>query len=155
MDEPVLVGVDGSPASQRALTWAARYAIGNGREVIAVHVLTYSTEFWTDLSLTGLTAWRQKLDDRLSREWAAPVIAAGVAHREMLIEDDSIDGGLLRIAAEEGAGLIVVGAHGRRDLKDRLLGGVTSKLSQRADRPVVIVPADWNDDLRQRGAPDS
>jgi nucleotide-binding universal stress UspA family protein len=79
----------------------------------------------------------------LEHEWVQPARDAGVPFRTVLVEADSVDGGLLDLAVEHDATLVVLGAHGQGDLKDRLLGGVTYKLSHRADRPVVIVPADW------------
>jgi len=144
MRQSVLVRVDGSPASMQALAWSAQYAKRNDLDVLAVHVLTYSTEFWRDLPPTGLTNGRENLRGRLEHEWVAPLQKAGVPHRTALIEADSVDGGLLRLAAEEGAALMVLGTRGHDDLKDRVLGGVTSKVSHRSDRPVAIVPADWN-----------
>lgn len=139
----ILVGVDGSPASQRAAAWAAQYARSNEVTVLATHVLTYSAEFLRDLPLTGLTTWRTNVRDRLEQEWVRPLRDTGVKFRTQLLEADSATRGLLKVAAENDAALIVLGAHGHGDLKDRLLGGVTYKVSHRADRPVVIVPADW------------
>lgn len=63
--------------------------------------------------------------------------------RTEVTEAESVDGGLLQLATEHDAALVVLGAHDHGDVKDRLLGGVTYKVSHRADQPVVIVPADW------------
>ena len=139
----ILVGVDGSPAGQQALKWAARYARNNDVTVLAAHVLTYSSEFRRDLPPTGLTTWRTKVRERLEQEWVQPARDAGVPFRTVLVEANSVDGGLLNLAVEHDAALVVLGAHGQGNLKDRLLGGVTYKVSHRADRPIVIVPADW------------
>jgi nucleotide-binding universal stress UspA family protein len=49
----ILVGLDGSEGSQRALAWATRAAAMAGAEVLAVHVLTPSREMRVDLSPTG------------------------------------------------------------------------------------------------------
>lgn len=138
--QTILVGVDGSPAARRALQWAAQQA-GSDGEVVAVHVLTPSLEFWRDLSPTGLTAWREKLSDTLEREWLKPLEAAGTKHQALLVEEDSIDGALLRIGVERGADMIVLGKHGHGDLTDRLLGSVTYKVAHRSSLPVMIIPA--------------
>jgi len=141
MAQPILVGTDGSPAAQGALSWAAQNA--DDSTVMAAHVLTYSAEFSKDLSPTGLTTWRQRLQDRLEQEWVQPLKTAGATYRSVLVEDDSVAAGLLRLAADNEVSLIVLGAHGHDNLSDRLLGSVTYKVSHRAERPVVIVPADW------------
>ncbi len=144
MAELLLAGVDGSAASQNALRWATDYAETRDCEILAAHVITYSVEFRRDLPPTGLTAWRQKLRDQLEGEWMAALRDTQVRYRTTLVESDSVDGGLLELAAASEVSLIVLGAHAGVDLKDRLLGAVTYKVSHRADRPVVIVPAAWS-----------
>ena len=59
----------------------------------------------------------------------------------MLVEADSVDAGLVQLAADHDPALIVLGARSHGDLKDRMFGGVTYKVSHRASRPVVIVPS--------------
>lgn len=44
-------------------------------------------------------------------------------------------------AAERGADLLVMGRHGRRGIRERLLGSVTERVLRRADAPVLTVPA--------------
>lgn len=139
----VLVGIDGSPGGERALAWATAYAALAGAEVLALHVLTYSQEMIQDLPPIGFTTWRQRLEDDLTGRWTEGLVAAGVRHRCVLTEADSVDGGLNQVADDENVSLIVLGAHGHGNLADRMLGGVTYKVSHRACRPVVIVPVDW------------
>jgi nucleotide-binding universal stress UspA family protein len=117
MAETILVGVDGSPAAQRALAWAARHAVDNHLTVVAVHVLTYSTEFRHDLPPTGLTTWRKTLRDQLEHTWVQPLGEAGVAYRSALVEDDTVDAGLRRAATENDVTLIVLGTHGHTYLR--------------------------------------
>lgn len=126
------------------MAWAAREARRRNATVLAAHVLTYDAELARDLPPNGLTNWRATLRSHLEGKWVEPLIRAGVAFEVVFVETDTVDGGLLRLAAERSVQLIVLGAHGRGDLKDRLLGGVTYKVSHRADRPVVIIPADWD-----------
>lgn len=141
----LVIGVDGSPASRAGVAWAARYASTRDLSVVATHVLTFSEEFMRDLPPSGLTSWRTRLRDRLEQDWTQAARDMGVGIRPELVEADRVDEGLLKVAADNDAELIVVGAHGHDDLADRLLGGAAHRLSHRADRPVVIVPADWHD----------
>ncbi|MEP6871863.1 MAG: universal stress protein [Anaerolineaceae bacterium] len=133
-------------AARHALQWAAGQA-GGGGEVVAVHVLTPSMEFWRDLPPTGFTTWRGKLKGSLEGEWMDPLRTAGTKHEAVLVEDDSVDGALLRIGDERGAVMIVLGKHGHGDLTDRLMGSVTYKVAHRSSRPVMIIPADWTPEV--------
>ena len=139
----ILVGVDGSPGAARALQWAATRSLEADADVVAVHVLTYDRELVRDLALDTITTWRRTLHHQLDHEWTEPARAAGTAVRTVLVEDDGVAGGLLRVAAEVHADLVVLGAHGRGTIIDRLLGATTYAVSHRAHTPVVIVPVDW------------
>lgn len=139
----VVIGLDGSHASQRALDWAAGVASDSGAELIAAHVLTYSTEFVRDLSLDTMTTWRRELGLELKGAWTATLRDTAVRHRCHLIEDDSVAGGLMKVAEAENADLIAVGAQGRGTIAGRVLGTTSYKLARRAGHPVVVVPPDW------------
>jgi nucleotide-binding universal stress UspA family protein len=138
----ILVEVDDSTAAARALAWAALQAGPDG-EVLAVHVLTYSEQLWRDLPPTGLTAWREKLRNDLEGPWTAPLRDAGVRYRPLVVEDDSVEHALLRVADGEPVDVIVLGARGHANLTERLLGAVTYKVAHLTRRPVVIVPTEW------------
>jgi len=139
----IIVGVDGSPAAGRALTWAAGRGCETGAELVAVHVLTYSRELAGDLPPTGLTNWRRTLGHNLNGPWIEPARAAGAKVRTALVEDEAPVTGLLAVAAQEHADLIVLGAHGHGNLADRILGSTTYRVAHRAAVPVVIIPPDW------------
>ena len=54
----ILVGVDGSDGSTRALQWAAAVVENTDAKVIAAHILTYDREFGRDLTLDTMRPWR-------------------------------------------------------------------------------------------------
>jgi nucleotide-binding universal stress UspA family protein len=139
----IVVGVDGSPAADRALGWAIARAQENGAHLVLAHVLTYSSELRRDASLETMRTWRRDLRERLDHDWAKPAIAAGVDVRCELIEDETAAAGLLKLASAAPVDLIVLGAHGRGTFADRLLGATTYRVSHAARAPVVIVPPDW------------
>lgn len=136
----LLVGVDGSDGSRDAVEWTARLATATGAEVLAVHILTYDRELLRDLSLDTIRTWRRDLAHELETGWTGPLRVAGVAHRCVVLEDDSPAAGLLAVADREQVDLLVVGALGRGRLVGRILGGVSYRLLHHADRPVVVVP---------------
>jgi len=136
----ILVGVDGSPGAARALAWATARAGESGATIVAVHVLTASTELRRDVTLDTMTTWRRKLGRCLNGGWTASARAAGVPVRCLLVHDDTTSGGLLDAATGEHADLIVLGARGHDSLTGRLLGATTYKVTHRAHSPVVVVP---------------
>jgi nucleotide-binding universal stress UspA family protein len=138
----LVVGVDDSEGSRRAVEWAAQNATRSGLEVVAVHVLTYDRELVEDLSLDTIRDWRTELAGRLRREWTAPL--EGIDHRCMLVEADSPTDGLVEVVAKEQAELLVVGAHRGGGLTGRFLGGVAYRVTHRASVPVVVVPPEWS-----------
>jgi len=139
----ILVGLDGSAGSQRALAWVTSAAASTGAEVVAVHVLTPSHEMRVDLSPTGLTNWRADLRKELEATWTAPLRDASVTHRALLVENDTPAAGISEIADSEQVDLVVVGAQGHGGFADRLLGSVSQRLAHHAQQPVVIIPPDW------------
>jgi nucleotide-binding universal stress UspA family protein len=140
----ILVGVDGSQGAARALAWASARAHETNARILAAHVLTYSTELRHDAMLETTTTWRRSLKKELDDDWMAPARAEGVDVETILTEDDSPAAGLLELAGRDTVDLIVLGAHRRGGLTDRLLGATTYRVSHEAPTPVVIVPVDWH-----------
>jgi nucleotide-binding universal stress UspA family protein len=139
----IVVGIDGSAMAQRALIWAAEQAVRADAELVALHVLTYDHELASDSSVSAMTNWRRRLRADVAGPWTERARAAGAKVRTVVVEDDSTAGGLLRAADKEHADLIVLGAHGRGRLADRLLGATTYVVTHRARTPVVIIPTEW------------
>jgi nucleotide-binding universal stress UspA family protein len=141
--ERLVVGADGSTGSQRAIEWSARLASAVDAEVLAVHVLTYSRELLRDVTLDTMRTWRRELQDELEHRWAEPLAERAVRLRCLVVEDQSASAGLLAVAARERADGVVVGAQGHGGLGDRVLGGVSHRVTHRSRCPVIVVPRDW------------
>ena len=105
-----VVGLDGSPHGEQAAAWARAVATRVDADVIPVHA-------------RGL----------LER-------GAAVVDAESLVEDGDPVSVLLRVAAERGADLIVVGRRGAGGDPDLLLGSTSHQLAERAPCPLVIIP---------------
>ncbi|MGQ0434341.1 MAG: universal stress protein [Microthrixaceae bacterium] len=141
----LLVGVDGSDGSRRALEMDAQLAVAVGAHVVAVHVLTYNHEFVRDLTPDTMHTWRRDLQHDLETGWVEPLLARGVEHRCLLLEGDSPAAGLLEAVESEDADVLIVGANGHGNLAERMLGGVSYRVTHRSPQPVIVVPADWSD----------
>jgi nucleotide-binding universal stress UspA family protein len=140
----ILVGVDGSVGSTRALEWAAAVVENMDAEVIAAHILTYDREFGRDLTLDTMRPWRRELGHDLRTKWTEPLRLANVAHQCVLFEAESCATGLAELADREGADLIVVGSNGHGRITGRVLRGVRDRLAHHARRPLVVVPSSWS-----------
>ena len=135
---PVLVGIDGSPASETATAIAFEEASRRGVGLTALHA-------WTDPRVAGSKALFQdaKWDAQLSQEEA--VLAERLAGWHERYPDVAIDrrieiGDPARwlIEASERAQLVVVGSHGCGWFRGRLLGSVGAAVVNRAKVPVIV-----------------
>jgi hypothetical protein len=79
-----------------------------------------------------MRTWRRELATTLRTEWAAPLVAAGVAHRCAVVEGETVTEVLTRTTIDEGADVLVVGTRDR--------GGVVSRLTHHARVPTLVVP---------------
>jgi nucleotide-binding universal stress UspA family protein len=140
----ILVGLDGSASSTRALTWASQFAGALGSMVVGVHVLTFNEEFIRDgMTPDTMRTWRRDLERDLRSRWMEPATAAGVPCTHHLIEAGSVDEGLLAGAVREKADLIVIGESGSSGVLARILDRASYRVMHRATHPVVIVPHGW------------
>jgi nucleotide-binding universal stress UspA family protein len=146
----IVVGVDGSDASRRALEWSVAEARLREAEVVAVHgwslpiipgpMGTYVPPPPSDQMQTEA---ERVLEDELTRLGDA---AGGVRITRQVVEMPPARA-LLRAA--QGADMLVVGSRGLGGFRGLLLGSVGHQCAQHATCPVVIVPHD------ERGSADS
>jgi len=138
----VLVPVDFSPSSTRALREATRL-VGEGGEVVLVHVLRKlepSIPFSATNRKTVTKLARQaKLDARTALEAMAEGVGCarvrtrvvtGLAHEKILAE-----------AQRAKADAIVIGAHGQTLSERLLVGSTTERVLRKATLPIVVTPA--------------
>ncbi|MDA8076037.1 MAG: universal stress protein [Actinomycetota bacterium] len=148
----VVVGVDGSPGSLRALRWAldeggARRAtvqvvtVWRGVHVdedMAMELLNFSTlaEYEKASAETARKRLERSIDEAIAE---SPLVAEPAAVEPAAVEGDAAET-LCRFAAE--ADLLVVGSRGRGSFAELSLGSVSSKCAHHCPRPVVIVPTE-------------
>lgn len=130
----IIVGVDGSPESERALGWAVRQARLTGGEVHAVLSWFIPATFRDDV--LAEPDWAGDSRRTLSAAVTRVLDVTGAAGVEQDIVGDQPAAALLR--ASEGAALLVVGSGGLGGFAGLLLGSVSRQVAAHASCPVLI-----------------
>lgn len=141
-DHPVVVGVDGSASSLRAVRFAAS-------EAAAADARTVLVAAWRpvqdDMPGTALPRRSGVLQAAAERDAVARVNAATAVVREVapgLPVDRQLANGAadtVLVEAAQGAGLLVVGGRGDAEPRGGRLGGTTLALLSSAPCPVAVV----------------
>lgn len=136
----IVVGVDGSPSSRKALEWAVGQAERTGAQVEAVTAWEYP-QFYGSMGWT----FPQGGNDMISTA-AEAVLAEAVAetvegHPGTVVHPKVTYGSPAEVLLEaaKDADLLVVGSRGHGAVAGALLGSVGHNCAQHAPCPVVIV----------------
>ena len=139
----IIVGVDGSPASTRALEWCAEQAPLLGAEVVVVfsiEIPVFAASGFGGVPLPPpVEVDHDKVREVVETEWCAPLSKANVSFRTVVMDGPPASA-IMALAEREGADLVVTGRRGRGGFAELLLGSTSHHLSHHLDRPLVIVP---------------
>ena len=137
----ILVGVDGSPDSQRALQWAVDEAAIRGVSVDVIHA--YKTEYIYYLDIPS-TVVIPRHDIESAAQLAVGKVVDSIDNpTEVQISVEMVNSGnpAGEIAERsEKYDMVVLGSRGLGGLSGLLLGSVSAKVSHHSKCPVVIVP---------------
>ena len=142
--QKIVVGVNGSAASDAALEWAIREAATHDTEIIAVHVLkpvrVIGGTTVREVRLRELDYLADDMRDQVKKELFGPLTKTDVKHRIVVVEGHPASG-ILHTAEAEDADLIVVGSGLHSTMEDLFLGSVAHELSHKARRPFALIPS--------------
>lgn len=138
----ILVPVDGSPPSRRAMAQAARLARKLKTGIVALHVVTpFEAHVYGEALPPVIThdAFEKHAKRAAARLLAAAgKAAAGVTCRCRTAWDVSAADAIVKAARHERCALIIMGSHGRRGLARLLLGSVAQNVLAESRVPVMI-----------------
>jgi nucleotide-binding universal stress UspA family protein len=143
MYKHLLVPLDGSPASEAALTQAIALAQTCGAALTVMMVYdpfpyiaaaaeygSYQVQLAEDLRLEA---------EQTVQAASARAQAAGLQTSSHVVELQKVWRAVLDVAQTEKADLIVMGSHGRSGLDKLVMGSVTQRVLQHTHLPVLVV----------------
>jgi nucleotide-binding universal stress UspA family protein len=154
MYSQVLVPLDGSEASERALPHAQRLADAFGGRVHLLQILSLSPEYAVyraggeegptviDSSIDmaeEITAARQTKAEAYLRATAARLEEGGIDVHTAVRQGLTLDT-IANFVEENGIDLIVMSTHGRSGLQRFLIGSVTDRVIRFSHVPVLAIP---------------
>ena len=141
----ILLAVDGSEFSQAATQAIVSQMRPEGTEVLVLQVVEPPRLLIPPLMATGFAPEQDEIlkeEFRHAQEWVSQASqalgSAGFSVNTRVVEAETRTG-ILDIAADWRADLIVLGSHGRRGFQRFLLGSVAEFVARHADCSVEIV----------------
>lgn len=137
----IVVGVDGSPASNFAVCWAARDAAMRSVALTLVHMVN-ATTMWPQVPMAAeALAWQEDDGRRLLEEAVKIAEDATRTSRKIDIVRELWHAPPAPTLAKmsEEAEMVVVGSYGRGAIGRALLGSVSSNIVRRASCPVAVI----------------
>ena len=134
---PVVCGVEGSERDHPTLRLAAALATRLGAGLHAVHA--FDPRPMAPGPAAAIPAVLPVLSEAAEATLEHAVSEAGVDAKRHVVSSSPARG-LMRVAGETNAGLLVVGSRGRGKLRSAILGSVAIQLAAEARVPVVVLP---------------
>lgn len=144
MSKVLLVGIDCSECSNRALEYAARAAEKSKLQLIVVHVIDWSPFTFNTPKENEVRHQRREAElERANEEVVGPVVSElrdhGLYARGVIRHGHPAET-INNVAREFGATNIIIGKTGSSRLKTQIFGSVANTLVQISDVPVTVVP---------------
>jgi nucleotide-binding universal stress UspA family protein len=137
MFEKILLAVDGSDHSRRAISMAIDTAKKSNGSVVVVHVREHVVDRGGTWELEA-TKDAESLLENANRELEAAGVESRKEGRRSRAGTGHIAQAIVDAADADGIDLIVMGSRGVSDLRGLLLGSVTHKVLQLTSKPVLV-----------------
>jgi nucleotide-binding universal stress UspA family protein len=138
--DSLLVAVDGSPGSEKALAYASLIASKFDSNIVVV--VAYDPPVTVRrrgiLEVEGARAEMKSDAKEIASEAVELLNGRGLDARAIVVRQDPAEA-IIETAEAEGADMIVMGRRGLGRLKGLLVGSVSERVVRHADTPVVLV----------------
>jgi nucleotide-binding universal stress UspA family protein len=144
----VVVGVDGSPASEAAVEWAVRYATTRRRPLAIVKA---TGDPGNSVEILGSAEARRVLRTKARRitDYTLGVVKRLAPDLEVDVTTPVEDARQALVDFSDRASIIVLGTRGRGPVRSMMLGSVSTAVAAHAQCPVAVVrPAERDDEGR-------
>ncbi len=136
----ILIPVDGSAASDAALSEALKFAREQGAKMRLVYICE-PLQYILAEGPIDLTAEIRRQGEKIISAAAAMAGKAAVPAEAVVVEtaDRRVAEAIVEEAKRWGADLIAMGTHGRRGFEHLLLGSVAEGVARRATIPLLLL----------------
>ncbi|MES3004181.1 MAG: universal stress protein [Pseudomonadota bacterium] len=146
MYQRILVPIDGSALSKKAVRSAVQLAASLGAELVAMHVVPRYPMSYFD---GGIAVSRADVA-RLEKQWsdrAQELVddakeygsGRGVKVKGLVVQSSAIADAIVRVAAKQKCDLIAMASHGRKGIKRILLGSETQQVLAQGSIPTLVL----------------
>lgn len=138
MFKTIIIGLDGSERSLKALLYAQSLAETYSASLIMVHAYPHTSDLHDCEGYDNLLARRKGKGERVLDAGAKLLTDAVFPVERDLLEGPAADA-LISVARTRKADLIIMGTRGMGAVKGLILGSVATKVSHHAPCPVLVV----------------
>lgn len=136
--KPVIVGIDGSADSVRALAWGEEYATLIDAPLVSLVAWQLEPVY----GYMAMTSWEtDESVERAAQQMLTSTVREALGE-DAQVEERSVRGHAAKVLAEASADaqLIVVGSRGHGGFTGMLLGSVSQHVVTHARCPVIVMP---------------
>lgn len=137
MFERILVAIDSSEPSTRAVEFAAGLAQEHGSEIVVLHAFPRVVSRFGTSDLEEPDTARELVDETVRDLKDRGLNVRGEVIRVL---EGHMARGIVETADSADAGVIVMGTRGLSNFGGLFLGSVTNRVLHLAEKPVIVVP---------------
>jgi nucleotide-binding universal stress UspA family protein len=138
MFKTIVIGLDGSERSLKALLYGQSLGDKYGATLILVHAYPHTSDLRDFEGYASLLAKRKNSGERVLDGGIKLLAGTTVVFERDLLEGPAADA-IISVAEIREADLIIMGTRGLGAVKGLLFGSVASKVSHHAPCPVLLV----------------
>jgi nucleotide-binding universal stress UspA family protein len=138
MFRSIVIGIDGSENSLRALSYAQQIGEKFQAKLIIVHAYPRTSDLHDFEGYEMLVARRMNDGRKIINQAREQLADTALEIEEELLEEPA-DDAILSVAGTRQADLIVLGTRGMGAIKSVLFGSIASKVTHKAECPVLVV----------------